>query len=143
MTTRPIGPDACARPAMSTYALFTVRLPAPPGINASYRGAHGGGRLLLTDAAKAWKEQAAWLTRYARDEMGLLPRPPYVVTLGFYWPSRRFDVDGGIKLALDALFLGLGMNDRTVDEVRAFRRVDKLNPRLDVMIRTAEEGRDA
>lgn len=129
-------------PSGSPPAL-AVRLPLPyVTLNHAYKGARGGGRLLKTDEAKAYCEVVAWLTREARNATPDLPRPPYRLSVWLYYRDRRSlpDIDGGIKLLMDGLFDGLGENDRLVTDLEVHRRFDTANPRVDVILRTAEEG---
>ncbi len=59
------------------------------------------------------------------------------VYLTFYFetPHRR-DLDGGLKIALDALCTALGVDDRMVVDLHLTKRIDPLRPHLDVELET-------
>ncbi|MDQ3442940.1 MAG: RusA family crossover junction endodeoxyribonuclease, partial [Chloroflexota bacterium] len=59
------------------------------------------------------------------------------VYLTFYFetPMRR-DLDGGLKIALDAMASGLGFDDRKVVDIHLTKRIDPLRPRLEVELET-------
>jgi crossover junction endodeoxyribonuclease RusA len=53
--------------------------------------------------------------------------------LDFYFetPLKR-DLDGGLKIAQDAILAPLGVNDNRVVDIHLVKRIDPLNPRLEV-----------
>jgi crossover junction endodeoxyribonuclease RusA len=59
--------------------------------------------------------------------------------LGFYFtfyfetPMRR-DLDGGLKIALDAICEPLGIDDRAVVDLHLIKQIDPLKPRLEVEV---------
>lgn len=57
------------------------------------------------------------------------------VYLTFYFktPMRR-DLDGGLKIALDAICEPLGIDDRRVVDLHLTKQIDPLKPRLEVEI---------
>lgn len=60
------------------------------------------------------------------------------LTIRFYFSSAlRRDVDGGLKIAQDALCEGLGVNDNRIVETHLYKYVDKSNPRIEVVLQTA------
>jgi Holliday junction resolvase RusA-like endonuclease len=84
----------------------------PPTTNASYKT--GQGRFYMTAEAKAWKLATSLLVKAARladwrDVKELL----VIVTFHMTRPAQR-DVDGMVKLLLDAVADGLGFNDKRV-----------------------------
>ena len=51
------------------------------------------------------------------------------LSIRFYFTSAlRRDVDGGLKIAQDALCEGLGINDNRIVETHLYKHVDKNNP---------------
>jgi len=53
--------------------------------------------------------------------------------LDFYFktPLKR-DLDGGLKIAQDAILAPLGVNDNRVVDIHLVKRIDPLRPRLEV-----------
>lgn len=109
-----------------------VTLSLPPSWNNALHAVPGRGRVLSAEA-RAWKEQAGWLTRAAMAGCPPL-RPPLTVWLFAYGLSRRRDLDGIIKLTQDSILDALGIDDRYVDEVYAVRVLSRDGPRLDVVV---------
>ena len=62
--------------------------------------------------------------------------------LAFYFetPLKR-DLDGGLKIAQDALCEGLGLNDNRVVSIHLLKYIDPLHPHLDVEIEALEDWR--
>ena len=56
-----------------------------------------------------------------------------------YFPDQRSDLDGPLKLALDALVDGLDLDDDQIGLVAAFRAVDAADPRLELWVGTLED----
>ena len=55
------------------------------------------------------------------------------LSIRFYFTSGlRRDVDGGLKIAQDALCEGLGLNDNRIVETHLYKYIDKDNPRIEV-----------
>lgn len=124
--------------------MVTLRLtlPLPPGVNNQYVTV--GRRRVLSKAARAFhKDAAAAIERDRRDGAirpeveAALGRAPLGMMLEFFFetPHRR-DLDGGLKIALDSLGRALGFDDRTVVDLHLSKRIDPLNPRLEVEIET-------
>ena len=58
-----------------------------------------------------------------------------VFPIRFYFTSAlRRDVDGGLKIAQDALCEGLGLNDNRIVETHLYKHVDRTNPRIEVLL---------
>jgi crossover junction endodeoxyribonuclease RusA len=118
-----------------------VTLPVPPSINHQYATVNG--RRLLSSAGRAYKAQVGrlvWLSlAETPDRPALLSRlqqaPSLALTIRFYFTSAlRRDVDGGLKIAQDALCEGLGINDNRIVETHLYKHVDKVNPRIEVSL---------
>ena len=62
--------------------------------------------------------------------------------LAFYFetPLKR-DLDGGLKIAQDALCEGLGLNDNRVVSIHLLKYIDPLHPHLDVEIEALDDWR--
>nr|MDQ3045626.1 RusA family crossover junction endodeoxyribonuclease [Chloroflexota bacterium] len=61
-----------------------------------------------------------------------------MMTFYFETPMRR-DLDGGLKIALDALGATLGFDDRAVVDLHLIKRIDPLRPRLEVELETIDD----
>ena len=62
--------------------------------------------------------------------------------LAFYFetPLKR-DLDGGLKIAQDAICDGLGLNDNRVVSIHLLKYIDPLHPHLDVEIEALDDWR--
>jgi crossover junction endodeoxyribonuclease RusA len=117
-------------------------LPVPPSINHQYATVNG--RRLLSSEGRAYKAQVGqlvWLNlakSSARSTLlAALQSSPLALSIHFYFTSAlRRDVDGGLKIAQDALCEGLGVNDNRIVETHLYKRVDKTNPRVEVRLST-------
>lgn len=123
----------------------TLTLPLPPSINNQY--ATVGRRRVLSKSAVAFHREADKAIVRARQsgalpserERGLAQRLLGVyLTFYFETPYRR-DLDGGLKIALDALAGALGFDDRAVVDLHLTKRIDPLRPRLEVEIETISD----
>jgi crossover junction endodeoxyribonuclease RusA len=117
-------------------------LPLPPGVNNQYLTVNR--RRVLSGPAKAFKRDVTKLVERARldgvvtlDAERRLKDSFLGVYLTFYFetPNRR-DLDGGLKIALDALCAALGVDDRMVVDLHLTKRIDPLHPHLDVELET-------
>lgn len=121
------------------------RLPLPPGVNNQYVTVKR--RRVLSGPAKAFKRDVAKLIERARLDNVVTPATERALNgaflgiyLTFYFetPNRR-DLDGGLKIALDALCGALGVDDRMVVDLHLTKRIDPLHPHLDIEIETIAE----
>jgi Holliday junction resolvase RusA-like endonuclease len=112
---------------------------APLSINRSYRVVRFGKRAGLTktpDARTYSQHVRAGASVAVRH-----PRPMWCkgtevsVSLRFYWPSRRGDVDGPVKQTLDALQGIVYANDSQVTLLTVERFTDKARPRVEIEVR--------
>lgn len=126
-----------------TPELLLITLPIPPSINHQYATVNG--RRLLSSAGRAYKAQVGrqlWvaLTQSpARTSlMHRLQSRPLALSIRFFFTSAlRRDVDGGLKIAQDALCEGLGLNDNRIIETHLYKDLDKGNPRIEVCLAPA------
>ena len=127
--------------------ILRLTLPIPPGINEQY--ATVGGHRVSTAVARRFKQEVKKkLARLERE--GLLSeelrqrlRQGYLsLLLAFYFetPLKR-DLDGGLKIAQDALCEGLGLNDNRVVSIQLLKYIDPLHPHLDVELEALDEWR--
>ncbi len=119
---------------------LTVTLPVPPSINHQYATVNG--RRLLSSAGRAYKTQVrqqVWLafiqSPARRSFQNRLRSEPLALSIRFFFASSlRRDLDGGLKIAQDAVCEGLGVNDNRIVETHLYKHVDKTNPRIEVSL---------
>jgi crossover junction endodeoxyribonuclease RusA len=115
-------------------------LPLPPSINHQYATVHG--RRVLSRAGRDFKLLVAdtvenWLAQHedAAAVVAVFQRHYLSLTIIFYFATAlRRDLDGGLKIAQDALCEALGTNDNLVVEICLSKRVDRHNPRIEVLL---------
>lgn len=121
---------------------LTLTLPLPPGVNNQYVTV--GRRRVLSKGAQTFKRDVAKLVAGLRErgELAAAQERAFAeellgVYLTFYFttPMRR-DLDGGLKIALDALAESLGFDDRSVVDLHLTKQIDPLHPRLEVELET-------
>jgi crossover junction endodeoxyribonuclease RusA len=110
-------------------AEFRFVLPVPPSANRYWR--NYGGRVVVSDEARAYKGQAGWLAKEAG--CGLLTGPVGVL-LHVHRARRVGDLDNYIKVLLDALRGVVFEDDSQVVELHAFRGEDPAAPRVNVCV---------
>ena len=124
-----------------------MTLPIPPSINHQYATVNG--RRLLSSAGRAYKTYVGrhvWLAlaqspaRFSlRDR---LQSGPLALTIRFFFASAlRRDLDGGLKIAQDAVCEGLGLNDNRIIETHLYKQVDKADPRIEVSLSVLHSAR--
>src|SRR5215813_7890457 len=113
-------------------------LPLPPSINHQYATVQG--RRVLSRAGREFKSLVAeevenWLDKYPYVDVALFQQHYLAPTIMFYFRSAlRRDLDGGLKIAQDALCEALGVNDNLVIEIHLSKRVDRHTPRMEVRL---------
>lgn len=129
------------RPAsIVTAERISLTLPVPPSINHQYATVQG--RRLLSSAGRAYKarvEQQVWVAlSQSPSRASLVDRlqsGPLALSIRFFFTSAlRRDVDGGLKIAQDALCEGLGLNDNRIIETHLYKQVDRNHPRIEVTL---------
>jgi crossover junction endodeoxyribonuclease RusA len=113
-------------------------LPLPPSINQQYATVRG--RRVLSRASRRYKKEVGKAIRRLRaqgvisDTLVAELRQGYVgLFIDFYFetPGRR-DLDGGLKIAQDAICDALGVNDNRVVDLHLVKRIDPLRPHIEV-----------
>ncbi|HEX2282591.1 MAG TPA: RusA family crossover junction endodeoxyribonuclease [Thermomicrobiales bacterium] len=121
---------------------FQIVLPLPPGVNNQYVSV--GRRRVLSASARTFNRDVAKLIAAQRTSGQLSPATEHALTsslLGIYLvyffetPHRR-DLDGGLKICLDALARTIGFDDRAVVDLHLSKKIDPLRPRVEVEIET-------
>jgi crossover junction endodeoxyribonuclease RusA len=113
-------------------------LPLPPGVNHQYTRV--GNRRVLSKEHRAFKRAVRKRLSRMRvdgtlndDFVQALKQGFIGLFLDFYFktPLKR-DLDGGLKIAQDAILAPLGVNDNRVVDIHLVKRIDPLRPRLEV-----------
>jgi len=127
--------------------ILRLTLPIPPGINEQYATVNG--HRVSTAVARRFKQEVkqklAALEREGvlNEELHQRLRQGYLsLLLEFYFetPLKR-DLDGGLKIAQDALCEGLRLNDNRVVSIHLLKYIDPLHPHLDVELEALYEWR--
>ena len=134
---KPISPSL--HPPTESHAVV-LTLPVPPSVNHQYATVNG--RRLISSAGRAYKAQVGQLVwvklAQSTHRAALLARLQsewLALSIRFYFTSPlRRDVDGGLKIAQDALCEGLGINDNRIVETHLYKHVDKANPRIEISL---------
>jgi crossover junction endodeoxyribonuclease RusA len=121
---------------------MTLNLPVPPSINHQYATVNG--RRILSSAGRSYKATVAHqvliaLARAPHKDplLRTLRGSDLTLSIRFYFASPlRRDVDGGLKIAQDALCEALGLNDNRVVEIHLYKTRDAHNPRIEMTLGT-------
>ena len=117
-------------------------LPLPPGVNNQYLTV--GRRRVLSAQAKSFNRDVMKIIAALRSKGALSPAAERSIAeslLGIYLvyyfetPLKR-DLDGGLKITLDALASAIGFDDRSVVALHLSQRIDPLRPRVEIEIET-------
>ena len=126
-----------------TAERLCITLPVPPSINHQYATVNG--RRILSAAGRAFKHhvgQQLWLalsqSPHKHTLLHRLRTEPLALSIRFYFTSPlRRDVDGGLKIAQDALCEGIGLNDNRIIETHLYKDLDRTNPRIEASLSPA------
>jgi crossover junction endodeoxyribonuclease RusA len=126
-------------------ATFQIVLPLPPGVNNQYVSV--GRRRVLSASAKTFNRDVAKLIAAERSsgrlstvaERALADALLGVYLVYFFETPHRRDLDGGLKICLDALARAIGFDDRAVVDLHLSKKIDPLRPRVEVEIETISE----
>jgi crossover junction endodeoxyribonuclease RusA len=132
--------QTATHPPIITADTFTVTLPVPPSINHQYATVNG--RRLLSSAGRAYKtqvgQQVCLALAQSASRISLKDRlesGPLALSIRFFFASAlRRDLDGGLKIAQDAVCEGLGLNDNRIVETHLYKHVDRTDPRIEVSL---------
>jgi crossover junction endodeoxyribonuclease RusA len=127
--------------------ILFLTLPIPPGINEQYATVNG--HRVTTAVARRFKQEVKRMLAKMESEGTLneelrqrLRQGYLALLLAFYFetPLKR-DLDGGLKIALDALCEGLGLNDNRVVSIHLLKYIDPLHPHLEMELEALEDWR--
>lgn len=134
-----------ARSPANRPLILRLTLPLPPSINEQYATVNG--HRVSTVVAKRFKEAVRKKIQELQRNGQLAPdtqeqfRAGYLaLLLVFYFetPLKR-DLDGGLKIAQDALCSALGLNDNRVVDIHLTKYIDPLHPRLEVELEALDD----
>lgn len=111
-------------------------LEKPVSVNSCYSNGKNG-RRFMTATGKAFKEAVAYATTHGMRVGGWEDCDPdgkYIVTITYFFPSNRNDIDGSNKLVLDAMQGIVYNNDSQVVELHCYKNKDKDNPRIRIKL---------
>jgi crossover junction endodeoxyribonuclease RusA len=128
---------------LPSSGVIALVLPVPPSVNHQYATVNG--RRLLSAAGRAYKAQVGQLILLTLSKipnrpaiLSRLQSESLALSIRFYFTSAlRRDVDGGLKIAQDALCEGLAINDNRIVETHLYKYVDKSFPRIEVSLTAA------
>jgi len=115
-----------------------LELPLPPSVNNQY--ATVGNRRVLSREARGFRRSVASIVRdgfsQGRVSQGWIEaakgRPLACDIIFFFTTPYRRDLDGGLKIALDALLEALDLDDRYVVSITLTKQIDPLKPRSEI-----------
>ena len=119
-------------------------LPMPPSVNNQYITVNGR-RALSKEAARYKRTVRDQVRREIADgriseaEVARLTTGYLSLFIDFYFetPLRR-DLDGGLKITQDVLCETLKVNDNRVVDIHLVKRIDPLNPRIEVELEVVD-----
>lgn len=128
--------------ASVTTERLALNLPVPPSINHQYATVNG--RRILSSAGRSYKSTVGHQVLVAlgrsphKDSLlRTLRGSDLTLSIHFYFTSPlRRDVDGGLKIAQDALCEALGLNDNRIVEIHLYKSRDVSQPRIELALGT-------
>jgi len=108
--------------------MIRLTLPYPPSLNRMYRAVNG--RNILSREGREYRGR----THHLVQQTGFVPEGDVKVTLAFYRPARRGDLDNCLKATMDTLSGVAFRDDCQVARIDAARFEDKANPRVEVTV---------
>lgn len=109
--------------------MLKIVLPYPPSVNHYLR--HAGHAVYRTKEANNYREIVGWILH----DMEVDPLQGALrVSIIAYRPRKAGDIDGILKVSLDAMNKLAYEDDKQIVELHVFRRDDKHNPRLEIEI---------
>ena len=145
---KPKGPrlSAEASPHFTRFALtgntLSMTLPIPPSINRQYATVNG--RRVLSATGRRYKGTIGQLLMAAASSpewyafLRKAQEHCLALSISFYFPTLlRRDLDGGLKIAQDALCEAMDLNDNRIMEIHLYKTLDRDNPRLECTLSLA------
>jgi hypothetical protein len=93
---------------------------------------------MVADEVAAWQDRE----QMSQAAMAAFGHHYLSLTITFYFVTAlRRDLDGGLKIAQDALCEAIGVNDNLVTEIHLSKRVDRQHPRMEIRLQTLPDAR--
>lgn len=129
-------------PVRVTPTRFEFALPIPPSINSQYATVNG--RRVLSSTGRRYKSTIAQILLSAISQspnratfLQAAQSHFLALSIHFYFPTLlRRDLDGGLKIAQDAVCEAMGINDNRIVEIHLYKSLDRDSPRLDCTLST-------
>lgn len=106
---------------------YIFTLPIPPSANRYWR--IWNNRIVVTDEARAYKEEIKLLLNQCIPLIGDVS-----INFTVFRPRQKGDLDNYNKVMFDALQGLAYFNDNQIVEIHSFRKDDKKNPRVEILI---------
>jgi len=121
---------------------LSLALPIPPSINQQYATVNG--RRVLSSLSRRYKASIAQfvlatLAQFPQRQTLLHSLQTHYLALSihFFLPSLlKRDLDGGLKIAQDALCQALDINDNRILEIHLYKDIDSSFPRMECTLST-------
>jgi crossover junction endodeoxyribonuclease RusA len=110
---------------------YIFTLPVPPSANRYWRVWNN--RIVVTDEARAYKQEISLLLRACIPLEGDVS-----VNFTVFRPRMKGDLDNYNKILFDALQGLCYYNDSQIVEIHSYRKDDKVNPRVEILISRPE-----
>ena len=129
--------------ALSPRELFVV-LPLPPSINHQYATVNG--RRVLASPGRNYKTAVARhvltilrQSSHRTEFLSQLETHALSLSLRFHFKTAlRRDLDGGLKIAQDAICQAIDLNDNRITEIHLHKDLDAVRPRLECILAIQE-----
>ena len=134
-------PDFGTIPQQTILAIsptqLTLALPIPPSINHQYATVNG--RRVLSSKGRQYKisvaQQILASLAMSSSKIALLKNlhtHSLKLSIKFFFTSAlRRDIDGGLKIAQDAICDALDLNDNRIVEIHLYKAIDATYPRME------------
>ena len=129
-----------------TQKKLTLALPVPPSINHQYATVNG--RRVLSSTGRRYKANVAQYILAAlmkssqrKDLLHNLRTHSLKFSIRFFFTSAlRRDIDGGLKIAQDAICDALEINDNRIVEIHLYKSIDATCPRMECSLSIKPSG---
>lgn len=107
-----------------------LTLPVPPSVNKLWRTGYKNGapHVFLSDEARQYKRVVNLLSKHIEPLTKNV-----ILQITVYRPMDRGDLDNYLKSMLDGLQGNLYENDKQIAEIHAYKRIDRKNPRVELL----------
>ena len=124
----------------ATATNLALTLPLPPSINHQYATVNG--RRILSSKGRQYKADVAQqilstltISTHRDALLNNLNTHSLILSVWFYFASAlRRDLDGGLKIAQDAICNAIDINDNRIGEIHLYRAIDATTPRMECIL---------